>query len=73
MAETYDYLTDADKNSIIENHIRNLEYSMFNTEISIATAELVASPNAEVLANLNTELTEIKTKIAALKAMQSAK
>ena len=30
MAETYQYLEDADKNATVENHIRNLEYSMFN-------------------------------------------
>jgi hypothetical protein len=72
MAETYEYLTDDDKDSIIENHIRNLEYSLFNTEMSIIAANSVATPNAETLANLNTELSDVRTKITALKALKSS-
>lgn len=72
MAETYEYLTDDDKDSIIENHIRNLEYSLFNTEMSIIAANSVATPNTETLTNLNTELSDIRTKITALKALKSS-
>jgi hypothetical protein len=69
MAETYEYLTDEDKDSIIENHLRNLEYALFNTEMSIVAANSVASPDATVLTNLNNDLSDIRTKIAALKAI----
>ena len=72
MAETYEYLTDDDKNSIIENHLRNLEYSLFNTEMSIIAAQSLATPNAELVASLTTEKNDVKTKIAALKALLSA-
>ena len=35
MPETYTYLSDEDKQNIITNHIRNLEYTMYNNEVSI--------------------------------------
>ena len=71
MAETYEYLSQEDKNSIIENHIRNLEYSLFNTEMSILAANSVATPNTETIASLNGDKTDVKAKIVALKALLS--
>ena len=64
MSETsYEYLDDRDKNNIIINHIRNIEYNMYNLEISLA---LAGSDTASVDA-LETELEQNKTKIATLK------
>lgn len=71
MAETYEYLSQEDKNSIIENHIRNLEYSLFNTEMSILAANSVATPNTETIASLNGDKVDVKAKIVALKALLS--
>jgi hypothetical protein len=71
MAETYEYLSQEDKNLIIENHIRNLEYSLFNTEMSILAANSVATPNAELVTSLNNDKTDVKAKITALKALLS--
>jgi hypothetical protein len=72
MAETYEYLTDDDKNGIIENHLRNLEYSLFNTEMSILAAQSVPTPNAELITSLTDEKNDVKAKITALKALLSA-
>lgn len=72
MAETYEYLSQEDKNSIIENHLRNLEYSLYNTEMSILAAQSVSSPNAELIASLTSEKNDVKEKITALKALLSA-
>ena len=72
MAETvYEHLTQDDKNNIIINHIRNLEYAMFNNEISLFAAQNVATPNAETVANLTQENVDNASKIAALKAMMA--
>ena len=69
MAETtYEYLNQDDKNNIIINHIRNLEYAMFNNEISLFAAQNVATPNPETIANLPQENVDSASKIAALKA-----
>jgi hypothetical protein len=64
MPETsYEYLDDRDKNNIIINHIRNIEYNMYNLEISLA----LAGSDATSASSLETELEENKTKIATLK------
>jgi hypothetical protein len=64
MSETsYEYLDDRDKNNIIINHIRNIEYNMYNLEISLA---LAGSDTSSVDA-LETELEQNKDKIATLK------
>jgi len=72
MAETYEYLTDDDKNGIIENHLRNLEYALFNTEMSILAAQSVPTPNTELITSLTSEKNDVKAKITALKALLSA-
>ena len=68
---TYEYLTQDDKNNIIVNHIRNLEYAMFNNEISLFAAQNVETPNAETIANLTQENADNASKITALKAMMA--
>jgi hypothetical protein len=59
----YEYLDDRDKNNIIINHIRNLEYNMYNLEISLA----LAGSDTESSTALNTEINESKAKIVTLK------
>lgn len=67
MAETYEYLDAQDKNAIVINHIRNLEYSMFTSEISITLENLASTPNPTTIAGFEKEISDSKTKIAALK------
>ena len=69
MAETYQYLEDADKNAIVENHIRNLEYSMFNSEISIAEASVADPTDPILIASLESDIALAKSKILALKSL----
>lgn len=68
MAETYEYLDAQDKNAIVVNHIRNLEYSMFTSEISIAMENLASVPNETTVDGFTKEITDAKAKIVALKA-----
>lgn len=69
MAETYQYLEDVDKNAIVENHIRNLEYSMFNSEISIAEASVADPADPILIASLESDIALAKSKIVALKSL----
>jgi hypothetical protein len=69
MAETYQYLEPADKNAIVENHLRNIEYNMFNNEISIAEANIADPTDPILIASLESDIAEAKEKIAALKAL----
>ena len=63
------YLEDADKNAIVENHIRNLEYSMFNSEISIAEASVADPADPILIASLESDIALAKSKILALKSL----
>lgn len=70
MAETYEYLSDEEKTNIITNHIRNLEYSMFNNEVSlIAIRDGGVTGQEEYEGTLQSDIDDIKAKIVALKAL----
>ena len=70
MAETYEYLSDEEKTNIITNHLRNLEYSMYNNEISlIAIRDGGVTSQEEYEATLQSDIDDIKAKIVALKAL----
>ena len=71
MPETYEYLNDEDKDNIIINHIRNLEYSMFNNEVSIIAIQDGGVSDADSVARMQQEIDDIKAKISALKALLS--
>lgn len=59
-------LTNEEKATVITTHLRNLSYSKYNTELSIIEEESLESPSAESLAQLNSQLASISTKMAAL-------
>lgn len=70
MAETYEYLSDEEKTNIITNHLRNLEYSMYNNEVSlIAIRDGGVTTQEEYEATLQSDIDDIKAKIVALKAL----
>ena len=61
-------LTNEEKAGIVNQHIRNIEYSLYNLEISIMEEESVQNPNAEQIATLNVDITELNAKKTALVA-----
>jgi hypothetical protein len=70
MPETYTYLSDEDKENIITNHIRNLEYTMYNNEVSIIALTGIDG-TAEQIDTLESENDTVRSKITALKALMS--
>ncbi len=68
MPETYDYLSNEDKQNIVTNHIRNLEYTMYNNEVSIIALTGIDG-TAEQIASLEAENVVVKGKITALQAL----
>jgi len=70
MPETYTYLSAEDKENIITNHIRNLEYTMYNNEVSIIALTGIDG-STEQIATLESENDTVKGKITALKALMS--
>jgi hypothetical protein len=61
-------LTNEEKATIINQHIKNLEYSKFNAQISIVEENAKSEPEAEVLTSLNDQLADYTSRITALKA-----
>lgn len=64
---TYE-LTNEEKISVVNQHLKNLEYSAFNLHLSIVEEEASSSPNAENLSSLNYQVAEINAKKTALLA-----
>ena len=59
-------LTKEEKIAIIGQHIKNLENSKYNIELSIIEEGAISSPNLAALANLNDQIQVITTKISVL-------
>lgn len=59
-------LTNEEKTAIIEQHLRTLEYSKYNTTISLMEENAVSSPSTSTLSTLNEQLTTVNAKISAL-------
>lgn len=68
MPETYAYLSNEDKQNIITNHIRNLEYTMYNNEVSVIALTGVDGA-AEQINTLEAENDVVRGKITALQAL----
>lgn len=62
---TYE-LSNEDKVSIIDQHLRNLEYSKYNLEISILEENAATTPDPSVIAGNQSKISEIENKITAL-------
>jgi hypothetical protein len=62
---TYE-LTNDEKRNIVNQHLRNLEYSKFNVEISLVEENADPSPNQENLDSLAGQLATINGKMEAL-------
>ena len=62
---TYE-LTNDEKRNIINQHLRNLEYSKFNVEISLIEENADPAPDQENLDSLNGQLSTINGKMEAL-------
>jgi hypothetical protein len=59
-------LTNEEKSSIIESHLRTLGYSKYNLEINLMEEESATAPAADAIASVNAQITSVNKKIAAL-------
>jgi hypothetical protein len=59
-------LTNEEKAAIVTQHMKNIEYSIYNLEVSVIEEEAVQSPDAEKISALNSDITELNAKKAAL-------
>lgn len=61
-------LSKEEKIQIINSHKRSLAYNKYNLEIDILQENAKTSPNAEGIANLNSQILEINNQVSALDA-----
>lgn len=59
-------LSNEDKISIIDSHLKNLQYSKFNLEISVIEESAKKEPGDIAIASLNSQIDDIQKQINAL-------
>ena len=59
-------LTNEEKAAIITQHIKNVEYSIYNLELSLIEENSVTSPSAAKIDSLNDQLDELTLQKTAL-------
>ncbi len=65
----YEYLNDTDKNNIVINHIRSVEYNLYNLEIQKVLANTATTKDQQLLTQLDQEISDGQSKITELKAL----
>jgi len=59
-------LTTQEKTDIITQHLRNLELSIYNLELSILEEQAKSTPEAAILSSYNSDLSDLNAKKTAL-------
>jgi hypothetical protein len=62
---TYE-LSNEEKTSIVNQHLRSLEYNKYNVQVSLKEENAVADKNVDLIASLNSQVAVITDKIDAL-------
>jgi len=65
-------LTAEEKISVINSHIKNINYNKFNAQLLIVEENAAASPSASKLADANAQISEANAQIVALEAQIEA-
>jgi uncharacterized protein (UPF0276 family) len=61
-------LTAEEKITIVQQHIKNIAYSKYNTQITLLEMDATATQNVELIASLNNQISDYNKQIAALEA-----
>jgi hypothetical protein len=61
-------LTNEEKLSIVDQHIKSVDYSIYGYELDLIQANAVASPDAAQIAAINSRISESNAKRLALVA-----
>jgi hypothetical protein len=61
-------LTNEEKTTIVNSHLKNLVYNKYNLTISVIEENAKTSPNSDTLSSLNSQISEIDDQMAALQA-----
>ena len=64
---TYE-LNVEEKSAIIGQHLRNLGFKKYNLDLSLVEEQALSAPNSDVLAKINSDISEVVAQRAALLA-----
>lgn len=67
-----DALTNEEKINIVNQHIRSVQFAAYNADLDLIEANAVSSPDAALIAEINTRKTAIEAKLAALDAEKTS-
>jgi type I restriction-modification system DNA methylase subunit len=59
-------LSNQDKISVVQQHIKNLQLNKYNLEVSIVEENALENPAQSTLDSLNSQISDIVAKLAAL-------
>jgi hypothetical protein len=59
-------LTNADKLSVVNQHIKGIDFQLYNLELDLLEANAEATPNAENISSINGRVTSLNAKRAVL-------
>ena len=65
-------LTNEEKAAVVSQHIKNVDYSIYNLELSVIEENAVSSPDADKISSLNSQLTDLNLQKTALTSELSA-
>ena len=61
-------LTNEEKSGIVSQHIKNVEYSLYNLNLSLIEENAVSSPDADKIESLNDQIDDLNAQKAALQS-----
>lgn len=59
-------LTNEEKITIVSQHIKNVEYSLYNLGLSLLEEDSVSSPDADKISSLNSQIADLNLQKTAL-------
>lgn len=61
-------LTNEEKSGIVSQHIKNVEYSLYNLSLSLLEENSVSSPDADKVISLNNQIDDLNAQKTALES-----
>lgn len=61
-------LTNEEKSGIVSQHIKNVEYSLYNLNLSLIEENAVSSPDADKISSLNDQINDLNSQKSALES-----
>lgn len=61
-------LTNQEKIDIVNQHLKNVNYSLYNLSLSVVEENAVSEPNSDYIANLNAQISDLNAKKTTLEA-----